>query len=225
MFLVAFILFILFVTCLNHFSYSLNKSIANKSATPINLNLPSNLSRVEIVLKNESANDNSSSATQLYGLVTTSLGGGLAIGGSIVATYLTNYYAKKKQTKEEKRFNSSIRKLVQSELENYLNFIDSFEDNDVLTQEDVGTFVTFPKEYTKMSLERRATVFTPQALSSIERAYNFFEIYISFVKHAFADKSAKIPFKDLDELVGIDTLKKSLKDAIEAVKKDEEKKV
>jgi hypothetical protein len=159
----------------------------------------------------------------MVGFIGTIAGGAIAFIGSIIGTYIPQYYAKKRQVEEEKRFNAAIRTLVKLELENSLSFINSFQENDELTQEDAGTFISFPREYKNIPVERRAIAFKLQTLSKIERAYNYFDIYISVAKRMFPSPSSTISFKDISEKVGTETLKKRLNDAIDSIKEEEDK--
>jgi hypothetical protein len=193
--------------------------IDNKSNNIFGIDTSSNASKIEIILKNNQSKDNAVEPTQVYGILTTIVGASGAIGGGIIATYLTYYFSKRKELDEEKRFNANIRELVQHELEFTLSFINSFKEEDQLSQDDISGFLALPNQYLKMSLEKRATVFTKESLSKVEKAYGFIIILRSFIKPELG--KSKISFKDLSNKVGMNTLKNSLMDAISSIRNEQ----
>ncbi len=172
-----------------------------------------------------SNNDNQSEANMSSGsavFIGTVIGGVIALFGSIIGTYLPHYLSGKREAEEEARFNRSIRMVVKTELENSLRFINSFKEDELLSQEESNTLVALPREYMHLSLEKRALTFTPETLSKIEQTYNFLDIYVSTLKGMFVSKSTKVTFRDFANKVGLETLKKSLREAIDAINKEEE---
>jgi hypothetical protein len=81
-----------------------------------------------------------------------------------------------KQKKEED-FNSRIREIVRFELERFSSLygilIDSPREDVERCREEWIIAISFPTEYTKMSLETRATVFSPESLARVEQSYKF----------------------------------------------------
>jgi hypothetical protein len=126
-----------------------------------------------------------------------------AIVGGIIGSFFTYRYLKQieiekaniEKRKEEKS-NNSIKEMVRSELKSYKEFMDKVECNSKKIQENKGfsdvkdtnlmyvpnfpfhdynsEYKSLPREYTKLSVEKKSNVFVGESLINIEQAYYLF---------------------------------------------------
>ncbi len=188
--------------------------------------MPSNPDRLQIIIRN----DTSDSAGQTFGLVTTGIATGDAILGSIIGIHFTNKHNReseerklRKQEEKQQDFNKRIRELVSYELESYLSFLEELLKGekkllDRPTQFLIDALHDFPREYTKLPLEKRAIIFSSiECLRVIEHAYRIFDAFCKSVEYQLTSGKT---VSQLKEVVQVERVKSDMEDAIKSIGKE-----
>jgi hypothetical protein len=212
-----------------------NNTLQNTSSnteTIANRGVSLNPERLQIILRNDTSK-NSDNGQQTFSLLTNIITAGSAIGGGIIGSILTFRHNReieeqkiRAQQKKEEDFNSRIREIVRFELERFSHLCDDLigSPREAIERyrEAWKTAISFPTEYTKMSLETRATVFSPESLARVEQSYISFK-YLSTIFDGEVNRylNKQITREDFLDNLGIKGDKSLIDEAIELLKKED----
>ena len=99
--------------------------------------------------------------------------------------------------------------------------IKSDEDGDEDTAIVLSVTMDYPRQYSTLSLEKRALIFDIESLSSIENAYQYFNIYSQGFKHELVKyKLKKKSLRDILNFLKTESLMKYIEDALVLIEKN-----
>jgi len=175
---------------------------------------------------------------QTFALLTTLIATAGAIGGGVLGSFLTYKHARAieeqkrlAQKEEENQFNARIRAIVRTELLLISASLDGVSPElDAFNFEqkvDEYTSQFYEREYPKMSLERRASAFSPELLPIIEQSYQAYAMFTADFKHRYHKyQNGTITFQELKSTLSrrsfdvkqlIDAALKLLGDTLETI--------
>jgi hypothetical protein len=195
-----------------------------------NTGVPLNPDRIQIVIQNGTSESSEQRTVSLYTNIATAAGAaGGAIGGAIAGSVLTTRHARKleerKETSaklEETRFNEGMLEVVQNELQTASEFRDlcskSFaEESDTEAMQIIRAAINYPREYLKISIERRVRIFGPGITKDLEFSYILYVTFLHLLGRNFEDST----LADIKERL-TNTNPKRIKDEIDNVIKSVE---
>jgi hypothetical protein len=129
-----------------------------------------------------------------------------AIGGAIIGSYLTYIYGKKveerkeaRETEKEEELNQNIINMVRYELQSYSDFLNYIRQHSHTYNGDPPDLIhpnkdakseinlriqTFPKHYSELTIERKATALGGKSMAKVETAYKGFHEFISRIQNS-----------------------------------------
>lgn len=196
-----------------------------------NVGVPLNADRVQIILRNDTS-ENSDNSGQNSSFLTTIIATIGIIIASISASILTYRHAvqieerkRREQNKEEEEFNKRMRQLVSLELTNYSRLLEGL----IGPEEDIKKYksgwkrvLSYTPEYTKMSLEKRVKVFSPNVLTQVEQSYHYFAILSQGFNEEFDRYSnSEITIEQLRNNLAVNQIKSLVDNTVELIETED----
>ena len=222
------------------FAYSQNVSQIHNTSEPESLDSDNitgvstiNPDRVQIFLRNDTTriSDIDERTYEIIVPIITALG---AIGGAILGTYFTGRHAMKleekrikEQHRKEDELHQRIRQLVHVDLYWISEMLSSLErpDLDEKAKSRLRTPMNVERQYPRLPIETKVSSYTPEALGSIEAAYQLFNGCAELFRVTFPSfERREITLEELREKLSLKATKNAVDEAEKLLKVDAEKK-